>query len=126
MVVNTLSEIQSHDGLIRLLETQPRLEDILYGKVDGDVGLRKDEIFVFYTTFVQLQKLLQKSSQLVDNQQDQKILKSALQKNERLIKFFFKTLYAADANDFILIREIKNLDDARDIFEYLSLLLPFI
>ena len=38
-MVNTLDEIQKHQGLIRLLDSQPRLEDILYKKVGGEVEL---------------------------------------------------------------------------------------
>ena len=58
LVEKTLEEIRRHDGLLQLLETQPRLEDVIYGKVSGDTRLRRDEIFVFFTTFVELQKLL--------------------------------------------------------------------
>ena len=58
LVEKTLVEIRRHDGLIQLLETQPRLEDVLYGKVDGSTELRRDEVYVFFTTFVELQKLL--------------------------------------------------------------------
>ena len=128
LVSNTLTEIESHQGLIMLLETQPRLEDILYGQVDGDVKLRKDEIFVFYTTFIELQKLLKKGTNDVIDNDDRRVLEKAIGKNGSLVKFFFKYLYASDANDFILIRDIQqdDLRAARDTFEYLVVLLPFL
>jgi len=133
LVVNTLDEIQKHQGLIRLLDSQPRLEDILYKKVGGEVELRKDEIFVFYTTFVELQKLLQKSLDVElnvdgDRRAQLDVLERAIQENDSLVKFFFKLLYAADSTETIPIKEItdQDLNKARRTFEYLTLLLPFL
>ena len=40
-MTKTLEEIQRHDGLVSLLETQPRLEDVLYGKVPGETQLHR-------------------------------------------------------------------------------------
>ena len=132
-MVNTLDEIQKHQGLIRLLDSQPRLEDILYKKVGGEGELRKDEIFVFYTTFVELQKLLQKSLDVElnvdgDRRAQLDVLERAIQENDSLVKFFFKLLYAADSTETIPIKEItdQDLNKARRTFEYLTLLLPFL
>ena len=40
-MTKTLEEIQRHDGLVSLLETQPRLEDVLYGRVPGETQLHR-------------------------------------------------------------------------------------
>ena len=41
LVTKTLEEIRRHDGLVSLLETQPRLEDVLYGRVPGETQLHR-------------------------------------------------------------------------------------
>ena len=59
---------------------------------------------------------------------DQLVIDQAVKKNDLLIQFFFKTLYAADKKQFIRVKDLKqeDLEMARDTFEYLTMLLPFL
>ena len=59
------------------------------------------------------------------------VMKSAIDKNDALIQFFFKSLYIADKQPepgYILIKDLeeKDLEMARDTFEYLTMMLPFL
>ena len=90
--------------------------------------LLRDEVFVFFTTFVELQKLLKAKEHSNMTNDDQSVIEQAVKKNDLLIQFFFKTLYAADKKQFIRVKDLKqkDLEMARDTFEYLTMLLPFL
>ena len=59
---------------------------------------------------------------------DKSAIDEAIDKNDSLIQFFFKTLYVADKQGFIRVEDLaeKDLQAARSTFEYLTLLLPFL
>jgi len=114
-------------GMVKRLDNQPRMEDVFTTNSRADneenVNLTDEHLFVFYSTLLELQKILESALVLTKKNAGEKMQKSdtdeitrkmvplrtkmryksmlpvlemASVHNVELVKFFFKLLYQAD------------------------------
>merc|ERR1711997_1449178 len=143
VVVNTLRRLIPHGkGMVKRLDNQPRMEDVFStnSRTDNDehINLTDEHLFVFYSTLLELQKILESALVLTKKNAGEKmeeteaesqnirkmvplltkmryqsmlpVLKMASVHNVELVKFFFKLLYQADTQK----PEIKDKNSKND------------
>ena len=129
LVMKTLPHLRLVDA--KWLDYQPKMNMV---GVKG-VAFHQDQLFIFYATLLELQKIIDKSLQESAAQNDndgtlninEEKLRTASYHNLQLIKLFFKFLYRADGKTSKIILTTTN--DAKKFnrhFMFLQKMFPFL
>ena len=122
-MVNTLPHLLPHLKDINILNDQPRMAEVAAGR-----SLKQEQIYIFYVTLLELQKVLENTMKKPGLPPDlTEILEEAGVHNMELIKFFFKHLVRTDREKDS--RSVLDQKDRRSFarhFGFLRQVFPFL
>ena len=122
-MVNTLPHLLPHLKDVNILKDQPRMSEVGAGR-----SLKQEQIYIFYVTLLELQKVLEKTMAKAGLPRDlSKVLEEAESHNLELIKFFFKHLVRTDREENA--ESILDQKDRRSFarhFGFLRQVFPFL
>ena len=94
-------------------------------EVGSGKQLRQEQLFVFYVTLVEIQRVIQRAMERSDKDEDDGLLEEVSEHNTQLLKFFFKHLVRTDKGKKAAMDQ-EDLRTFSQHFNYLRKIFPFL